>query len=1101
MKRIHGFRKCSGIVLTWISAAVCLLTAGSVRGAEEVIFSADFNRPEFRQEWKLSHWHTKGGKKRVQECSPMNYLPSGGMDHSGCVEFEAEDPACNALLSIPLDPKKTAGRGVILEGWMRGENLTPPKVSYLGPKLMLAVTTPRSADHPDQMKTYGSYGWKKFTAFCRVSPSVRSISVNLGLQGCTGKVRIDNVRVFLEPLPPHSDEPLKGQLPPNKTTRFRGVMSGHDLSEEAFRELREVWNANLMRFQISRPDGWDNTTVEGFRKIVHRRLKELDRILPLARKYGIKVVIDMHVGPGTKVNQLLSNALSWEPEMQQALVDVWREIAAKYKGDPILYGYDLLNEPREENYVYTPGGGVSWNRLADRIARAIREIDPTTPIVIEPHNWGGASGLETFQPINVPNVIYSIHNYNPGDYTHQGVMAGRKTGVRYPGVINGKYYDRKALEDYFQPAVEFQKKYKVPIYVGEFGVARWAPNAEQWLEDMISIFEKYGWDWSYHSYREWDGWSAEHSSDPNDHRRIGDTPRRRVLLRYMSRNPRIALPLKESGSDNRKESKTRIPTGAIAVPDIRKEKIRSPFRLSREEGMDVISLTLNTRNRDSLLNFPMDPARIAGKKVSLCAEIRQKNVTQAPKEWQGIKLMLFYEDADGKKQFPQAKAMAGSSEWRAHAVHVDVPSGIRKAEILIGMEHAAGEVAFRNIRLEETKQTDYRNYRLTGTLGRKNAEYQPGEPMQFQFRLLNGGKSASGTLQLTRIGDDGKTETRVMKTDPEGWVRYTSSLSVPGYVMVKACLLDPYGAPAKCAPQNVVRFGLGAGVRTAELKQGVPEPEDFDLFWEKCRKELAKVPLKVLERKKIRTTQKATLWDVKVACTGPRPVSGYLAIPKGAAPKSSPLVLHFDGYGVRSAPVIESSREIHFSVNAHGVENGRDPKFYQSLGLGGYSFRNEENGNPDTVYFKYMILRDLRALEYARTLPEWDGKTIRLEGGSQGAFQTVAVAALAPDITSIRIAIPWFCDLGGVTVGRIRGWRPDYQKALNYYDTVNFARRVKCPVRMNAGLSDYVCPPSGTRILYHNFRGPVTAEFYQGLDHRLYPGFLHHTAEKVVYQK
>ena len=106
-----------------------------------------------------------------------------------------------------------------------------------------------------------------------------------------------------------------------------------------------------------------------------------DRVFDPAR---IKVVIDMHVGPGTKVNQLLSNALSWEPEMQQALVDVWREIAARYKGDPVLYGYDLLNEPREENYVYKPGGGLSWNRLADRIARAIREIDPKTPIVWRP---------------------------------------------------------------------------------------------------------------------------------------------------------------------------------------------------------------------------------------------------------------------------------------------------------------------------------------------------------------------------------------------------------------------------------------------------------------------------------------------------------------------------------------------------------------------------------------------------------------------------------------------------------------------------------------------------------------------------------------------
>ena len=87
-----------------------------------------------------------------------------------------------------------------------------------------------------------------------------------------------------------------------------------------------------------------------------------------------------------------------------------------------------------------------------------------------------------------------------------------------------------------QPVIDFQNKYNVPIYVGEFGVARWAPNAEKWLEDVISIFEENGWDWTYHAYREYNGWDAEIGSDKNDRTRIGDTPRRRVLLKYMQQN-------------------------------------------------------------------------------------------------------------------------------------------------------------------------------------------------------------------------------------------------------------------------------------------------------------------------------------------------------------------------------------------------------------------------------------------------------------------------------------------------------------------------------------------------------------------------------------
>ena len=53
---------------------------------------------------------------------------------------------------------------------------------------------------------------------------------------------------------------------------------------------------------------------------------------------------------------------------------------------------------------------------------------------------------------------------------------------------------------------------------------------------MISIFEKYGWDWTFHAFREWDGWDAEMGPDSKDRTRIGDTPRRRVLIRAMKQN-------------------------------------------------------------------------------------------------------------------------------------------------------------------------------------------------------------------------------------------------------------------------------------------------------------------------------------------------------------------------------------------------------------------------------------------------------------------------------------------------------------------------------------------------------------------------------------
>lgn len=487
---------------------------------EEVVFQADFNRKDAVSKWSKN--------------PDMTWQSDGGINNSGCLKFHSTDPNGNHLTYIPLDINKLRGRGVVVEGWMKADQVKESSRSYLGPKLMLSVTHDGTTSYPDQTKKYGTYNWEKFSRYWHVPATATKAYLNLGLQGTTGTVWIDEVRVFLTPalkVPAR----LEKQLPRQKRTQYRGVMSGNDLSEEAIRELKEVWNANLIRFQIGLNNGLDHTTEAGFRKIVENKLVELDKLIPLARKYGIKILIDMHVGPGTSTDVLLRNQLSWEPKDQQLLVDIWREIAAKYGKEPVIWGYDLLNEPRDENYVYKTDGGLDWNRLAARIAAAIREVDPETPIIVESTDWGGPEGFRTLVPINQPNMIYSFHFYYPNTFTHQGVV-GKPDGVLYPGHIAGEEWNREKLKQIMQPVIDFQNKYNVPIYVGEFGVARWAPNAEKWLEDVISSFEENGWDWTYHAYREYNGWDAEIGSDKNDRTRIGDTPRRRVLLKYMRQN-------------------------------------------------------------------------------------------------------------------------------------------------------------------------------------------------------------------------------------------------------------------------------------------------------------------------------------------------------------------------------------------------------------------------------------------------------------------------------------------------------------------------------------------------------------------------------------
>jgi hypothetical protein len=87
------------------------------------------------------------------------------------------------------------------------------------------------------------------------------------------------------------------------------------------------------------------------------------------------------------------------------------------------------------------------------------------------------------------------------------------------------------------PVKRFQKQYGARIYVGEFSAVAWAPGAGNYLRDCISVFEDNGWDWSYHAFREWAGWSVEHEGeDDASLRPSADNPRKQALVEGFRRH-------------------------------------------------------------------------------------------------------------------------------------------------------------------------------------------------------------------------------------------------------------------------------------------------------------------------------------------------------------------------------------------------------------------------------------------------------------------------------------------------------------------------------------------------------------------------------------
>ena len=383
---------------------------------------------------------------------------------------------------------------------------------------------------------------------------------------------------------------------------------------------------------------------------------------------------------------------------------------------------------------------------------------------------------------------------------------------------------------------------------------------------------------------------------------------------------------------------------------------------------------------------------------------------------------------------------------------------------------------------------------LTGRTDKDS--YRIGEEIVFTFSVPGDDSQASRKINWERNGDDGVREKGTAEIAPGGKAEVKTTAMRPGFAQVKAYLLDDGG---KQSDNRDSRWIASAAIEPGAL-QGVDEPQDFDEFWEKQKARLAASPWKNgVKRERVEDWEnaKCDLFRISIPAPGSQPATAHMIMPKNAGADSKrPLKIQFHGYGWggygKPNPEWYGDGEIILDVNAHGFELGRDADYYKAFEKnatknGMYGFVASENDNPETVYFNAMILRGLRVLQFAKSLPEWDGKNLTVSGGSQGGFQALLMAGLDGDATFADANVPWLCDMGGkARLGRIDGWQPAFTDALNYYDPIHHARRIPntCKVQISRnGLGDTVCPPSGISVVYNNITAPKKMVFVQGSEH------------------
>jgi len=213
----------------------------------------------------------------------------------------------------------------------------------------------------------------------------------------------------------------------------------------------------------------------------------LDRAVAWARAHGLYVMLDFHGAPGCQspwdhTGELSHARFFATPEFQQRCAALWKAIADRYRHDPTVFAYDLLNEPFSARDVQ------NWTEAHDLIYDAIRSVDARTIIVmedgykLEEPDYRKTGFFPDPKKLGWENVVYSIHFYSGWD----------------PEFTKGdNTFDHgKVLRELVRVGKLEQKRWQVPIYIGEFSTMHDLPNDLAGMKMIMAEFNRIGWHYS-----------------------------------------------------------------------------------------------------------------------------------------------------------------------------------------------------------------------------------------------------------------------------------------------------------------------------------------------------------------------------------------------------------------------------------------------------------------------------------------------------------------------------------------------------------------------------------------------------------------------------
>jgi len=250
----------------------------------------------------------------------------------------------------------------------------------------------------------------------------------------------------------------------------------------------------------------------------------------------------------------------------------------------------------------------------------------------------------------------------------------------------------------------------------------------------------------------------------------------------------------------------------------------------------------------------------------------------------------------------------------------------------------------------------------------------------------------------------------------------------------------------------------------------VRKPKDFDAFWLEVLEEAAKVPLAPKTvAEPLRSSDDIEVFQAFYNSLDNVRVAGWYCLPR-KRPAKVPGILAMPGYNSDPSIPKEWARRGYAAlmVAPRGKLRSRlqfDP------GYPGLLTHNIVDHN--TYGYRGFFVDAWKGIDYLLNRPEVDASSIGVTGSSQGGGLTLTTAAIRPEVRAASASAPYLCGItDAIDLTQTYPYQEindylrlhpestqDVHKTLSYFDGINFADRISCPILVNIGLQDNTCPP------------------------------------------